>query len=201
MREIQPATWPTRNWFQAVQLDPQSQCFSRCYGSSLPTSLTYIVQLPEAGHLGDLMRIWVRPATEIILPRWDFQGPTRAFRTPQAGWCFTKARLLSPDNPIPGGGCTPNKEKRTTESLRSSTRVFPGFKLRKHSSPSFGSQRMRSCSALVVHATRSHTTTPWGGPVMGLPSECLLVPCTRNDQISLQIEQADPLHSLRLWVS
>ncbi|PXX94622.1 hypothetical protein DF185_22975, partial [Marinifilum breve] len=36
-----------------------------------------------------------------------------AFRTPQEGWCFTEASPLSPDKPIPGGGCTPNKEKRT----------------------------------------------------------------------------------------
>jgi hypothetical protein len=79
----------------------------------LPTSLTYIVQLPEAVHLGDLMRIWVRPATKIILPCSDFQGPTRVFRTPQEGWCFTEASPLSPDNPIPGDGCAPNKEKRT----------------------------------------------------------------------------------------
>ena len=85
----------------------------RRYGSNLPTSLTYIVQLPEAVHLGDLMRIWVRPATKIIMPCSDFQGPTRAFRTPQDGWCFTKASPLSPDNPIPGGGCTSNKEERT----------------------------------------------------------------------------------------
>ena len=93
--------------------DPQSQSLSRSYGSNLPTSLTYIVQLPEAVHLGDLMRIWVRPATKIIMPRSDFQGPTRAFRTPQDGWCFTKASPLSPDNPIPGGGCASNKEERT----------------------------------------------------------------------------------------
>uniref|UniRef100_A0A183SHG1 Integron gene cassette protein n=1 Tax=Schistocephalus solidus TaxID=70667 RepID=A0A183SHG1_SCHSO len=31
--------------------------------------------------------------------------------------------------------------------LRSSTRVSSGFNLRKHSSPSFGSYRARSCSA------------------------------------------------------
>ncbi|KAK4467356.1 hypothetical protein MN116_008845 [Schistosoma mekongi] len=67
----------------------------------------------QAVHLGDLLRIWVRPATKIILPSSDFQGPTRAFRTPQEGWCFTEASPLSPDKPIPGGGCTPNKEKRT----------------------------------------------------------------------------------------
>lgn len=68
----------------------------------MPTSLTYIILAPEALHLGDLMRIWVRPATKIIMPPSDFQGPTRAFRTPQEGWCFTEVIPLSPDNPIPG---------------------------------------------------------------------------------------------------
>ena len=33
----------------------------------------------------------------------------------------------------------------TSESLRSSTRVSPGFDLARHSSPSFGSQRACSC--------------------------------------------------------
>src|SRR5574343_756783 len=33
----------------------------------------------------------------------------------------------------------------TSESLRSSTRVSPGFNLARHSSPSFGSQRVCSC--------------------------------------------------------
>ncbi|VDP98633.1 unnamed protein product [Trichobilharzia regenti] len=82
---------------------------------------SYIVQLPEAVHLSDLLRIWVRPATKIILPGSDLQGPTGAFRTPQEGWCFTEASLLSMDKPIPGGGCTPNKEKRTL--LRTPTDV------------------------------------------------------------------------------
>eukprot|EP01033_Poteriospumella_lacustris_P024230 gene24230-gene19863 len=36
----------------------------------------------------------------------------------------------------------------TLESLRTSTRVSPGFVLLKHSSPSFGSQHLRSYSNL-----------------------------------------------------
>ena len=36
----------------------------------------------------------------------------------------------------------------TSVSLRASTRVSPGFTLRRHSSPSFGSQRTRSYSNL-----------------------------------------------------
>lgn len=83
----------------------------------MPTSLTYIVQMPEAVHLGDLMRIWVRPATKIIKPRSDFQGPTRAFRTPQEGWCFTEASPLSPDNPFPGDDALLTKKRELFPEL------------------------------------------------------------------------------------
>ncbi|CAG2232687.1 IDS [Mytilus edulis] len=41
----------------------------------------------------------------------------------------------------------------TSESLRTSTRVSSGFVLLRHSSPSFGSQRVRSCSAPPTNAT------------------------------------------------
>ncbi|CAG5115218.1 unnamed protein product, partial [Candidula unifasciata] len=80
---------------------PQSQSFSRSYGSNLPTSLTYIVRL-EAVHLGDLLRIWVRPGTKFTPSPWGFQGPTEAHRTPQEPRCFTEPRSLSPGKPIPG---------------------------------------------------------------------------------------------------
>ena len=43
----------------------------------------------EAVHLGDLLRIWVRPGTRITLSPWDFQGPTETHRTPQEPRCFT----------------------------------------------------------------------------------------------------------------
>jgi hypothetical protein len=52
-----------------VQLGSQSQSFFRRYGSNLPTSLTYIVQRLKAFHLGDLLRIWVRPVWKLSLPR------------------------------------------------------------------------------------------------------------------------------------
>ena len=83
--------------------DPQSQSFSRSYGSNLPTSLTYIVPALEAVHLGDLLRIWVRPGKKITPPPSDFQGSTSTHRTPQDPRCFTEATPLSPDKPIPGG--------------------------------------------------------------------------------------------------
>lgn len=90
-----PPTEPTRIWSQSVWLDPQSQSSSRNYRSNLPNSLTYIVQLPETVHLGDLLGIWVRRATKIMLPCLDFQGPTRAFRTPHEVWCFKVDRIYS----------------------------------------------------------------------------------------------------------
>ena len=95
---------------------PQSQSFSRSYGSILPTSLTYIVLGLEAVHLGDLLRIWVRPTVKITLSPTDFQGPTRVHRTAQDPRCFTEATPLSPDKPIPGGTLLTKKRE-----------LFPGL--------------------------------------------------------------------------
>ena len=81
---------------------PQSQSLSRSYGSNLPTSLTYIVLPPEAVHLGDLLRIWVRSGTKITPPSQVFQGPAGAHPTAQEPRCFTGARALSPSESIPG---------------------------------------------------------------------------------------------------
>ena len=57
----------------------------------------------EAVHLGDLLRIWVRPGTKITPSPWDFQGPTETHRTAQEARCFTEPVPLSPGKPIPGG--------------------------------------------------------------------------------------------------
>ncbi len=118
----------------------------------MPTSLTYIILVPEALHLGDLMRIWVRPATKITMPPSDFQGPTRAYRTPQEGWCFTEARPLSPDNPIPGVVAVLTKKRK----------LFP--ELLPTSPSSFALPR------LVMPVTRTgwiqahmHHLSPWAG--------------------------------------
>ena len=46
----------------------------------------------------------------------------------------------------------------TSESLRTSTRVSPGFVLARHRSPSFGSQHVRS---RFVRPTKSRLRTPW----------------------------------------
>ena len=82
----------------------------------MPTSLTYIVLSLEAVHLGDLLRIWVRPGVKITLSPQDFQGPTRAHRTPREARCFTGTTSLSPDKPIPG-----------SPSLTKKRELFPGL--------------------------------------------------------------------------
>ena len=96
--------------------DPQSQSFSRSYGSNLPTSLTYIVLSPEAVHLGDLLRIWVRAGTKFKPSPQDFQGPTGVHRTPREARCFTATTSLSPGKPIPG-----------SPSLTKKRELFPGL--------------------------------------------------------------------------
>ena len=72
--------------------------------------------MPEAVHLGDLLRIWVRPGVKITLSPQDFQGPTRAHRTPREARCFTGTTTLSPDKPIPG-----------CPSLTKKRELFPGL--------------------------------------------------------------------------
>ena len=48
----------------------------------------------------------------------------------------------------------------TSESLRASTRVSPGFTLLRHSSPSFGSQQKSSYSNLIRKCDRSMVRRP-----------------------------------------
>ncbi|KAK9527320.1 hypothetical protein VZT92_014801 [Zoarces viviparus] len=84
--------------------------------------------MPEAVHLGDLLRIWVRPGARFTPSPPDFQGPTRAHRTPpeprrfpghgpllganpfQGALPFTKKRELSPGLPpaSPGSFALPH---------------------------------------------------------------------------------------------
>ena len=95
---------------------PQSQSFSRSYGSNLPTSLTYIV-LSTRGcaprrPAADMGTAW----HEINTSPWGFQGPTRAHRTPQEPRCFTEPWSLSPGKPIPGRGFLTKKRE-----------LFPGL--------------------------------------------------------------------------
>lgn len=126
----------------------------------MPTSLTYIILVPEALHLGDLMRIWVRPATKITMPPSDFQGPTRAYRTPQEGWCFTEARPLSPDNPIPGVVAVLTKKRKlfpellpTSPSSFALPRLIMPVTHTKHIHP-------KAHASMRAHM---HHLSPWAG--------------------------------------
>ena len=68
--------------------------------------------MPEAVHLGDLLRIWVRSGARFTPSPPDFQGPARAHRTPPEPRRFPRHRPLSRGEPIPGRPAL-HKEKRT----------------------------------------------------------------------------------------
>ncbi len=68
--------------------------------------------MPEAVHLGDLLRIWVRPGARFTPSPPDFQGPARAHRTPPEPRRFPRLGPLSRGEPIPGRPAL-HKEKRT----------------------------------------------------------------------------------------
>ncbi len=128
--QLSPSTGQSRRWselggaapspcqyqpsflWQPVRPSPQSQSFSRSYGSNLPTSLTYIVLGLEAVHLGDLLRIWVRPVVKFTLTPSDFQGPTGVHRTAQDPRCFTEANVPISEQ-VNSRDYAPYKEKRT----------------------------------------------------------------------------------------
>lgn len=68
--------------------------------------------MPEAVHLGDLLRIWVRPGARFTPSPPDFQGPARAHRTPPEPRRFPRPGPLSRGEPIPGRPAL-HREKRT----------------------------------------------------------------------------------------
>ena len=68
--------------------------------------------MPEAVHLGDLLRIWVRPGARFTPSPPDFHGPARAHRTPPEPRRFPRRGPLSRGEPVPGRPAL-HKEKRT----------------------------------------------------------------------------------------
>ncbi|KAF7690028.1 hypothetical protein HF521_011832 [Silurus meridionalis] len=78
--------------------------------------------MPEAVHLGDLLRIWVRPGARFTPSPPDFQGPARAHRTPPEHGAF-KRGPLSRGEPIPGRPAL-HKEKRTLPGAPASVSGF-----------------------------------------------------------------------------
>ena len=108
---------------QPARPSPQSQSFSQSYRSILPTSLTYMLLVDErlftletcCGYGYDSARKSHSPS--------DFQGPTRAHRTPQEPRCSTDAISLSPSDSIPG-----------SLRLMKKRQLFPGHVLASPSS-------------------------------------------------------------------
>ena len=111
----------------ALPASPRSAEASRSHGQSQrvlhnsPTGPTFranpfpkvtdlICRLPlptlfyrlEAVHLGDLLRISVRPGTKFIKAPSHFQGPHEAHETPQEPRCFTEPTSLSQYETFPG---------------------------------------------------------------------------------------------------
>ena len=72
----------------------------------------------EAVHLGDLLRIWVRPGTRITPCHQNFQGTMGVHRTPREAWCFMGTTSLSLGKPIPG-----------SLTLMKKRELFPGLLL------------------------------------------------------------------------
>ena len=85
----------------------------------------------EAVHLGDLLRIWVRPGMKIIVSPQDFQGPTGVHRTPREARCFTESMSLSRGKPLPGSLTLTKKRKLFPELLPAS----PGSVALPHQAP------------------------------------------------------------------
>lgn len=71
---------------------------------------------PEASHLGDLLRSWVRPTARASLGLWptDFQGSSRAHRTPHQWRRSAGPSGLSPVRPLPGPSRDPRQQETTT---------------------------------------------------------------------------------------
>ena len=102
-----------------LRANPYPEVTDRICRLPLPT----LFYRPEAVHLGDLLRIRVRPGVKITLPPSDFQGPTPMHRTPREARRFTDATSLSLDKPIPGSPLLTKKRE-----------LFPGSTLASPSS-------------------------------------------------------------------
>ena len=121
-RSVQPTRGPllaaTRS-SPHLRANPYPEVTDRICRLPLPT----LFYRPEAVHLGDLLRIRVRPGVKITLPSSDFQGPTPTHRTPREARRFTDATSLSLDKPIPGSPLLTKKRE-----------LFPGSTLASPSS-------------------------------------------------------------------
>ena len=110
-REVRSPCRPSRLPEKTSTPNPQSQSFSRSYGSILPTSLIYIL-LSTRG-----CTPW-RPDAVMSTPgganknRYsNFQGSSGAHQTSSKRTCFPSHSALSPGKPIPGP-LTVNKKRK-----------------------------------------------------------------------------------------
>ena len=118
---------------------------------------------PEAIHLGDRLRLWVRAEAKISRCPSDFQGPAEAHRTPQEPRCFTGPQPLSPGEPIPG-----------RPTLTKKRQLFPGLPpaspssfalqhwLREAATSAFGFGNIDPIPFRIRGATHERPTPPLG---------------------------------------
>ena len=119
----------------ALRANPFPEVTDRICRLPLPT----LFCRPEAVHLGDLLRIWVRPRTKITPSPSDFHGPTRVHRTPQETRCFTMPPTLSPGEPIPGfAHLTKKRELFPGPTPASPSSIALPHSVPKHQSPCRG---------------------------------------------------------------
>ena len=117
-----------------LRANPCPEVTDRICRLPLPT----LFYRPEAVHLGDLLRIRVRPDVKITLPPAGFQGPTPMHRTPREARRFTDATSLSLDNRIPGSPLLTKKRELFPGSTLASPRsvALPHWAPRGRSPPS-----------------------------------------------------------------
>ena len=115
-----PAPRPART----PRPDPQSQSFSRSYGSVLPTSLTYILLSTRGCTPWRPDAVMSTPGGANKVSRSDFQGPSAAHRTGEKFACFPSAITLSPANPIPGCRAVNKKRELFSGLLQASPNSF-----------------------------------------------------------------------------
>jgi hypothetical protein len=143
----------------------------------LPTSLTYIV-LSARGcsprrPAADMGTIW----RENFLSNSpsNFQGPTRAHRTPREPRCFWVTTSLSPARPIPG-----------SPSLTKKRQLFPGLSLTSSSRfalPHLFRKRRRN-AAETISTSRFGNINPIPFQLKG---SFKLITMLRFERISLQL--------------
>jgi len=90
-----------KKWCGTSQPNPKSQSFSQSYGSSLPTSLTYIVPVTRGCSPWRPAAVMSTVRQENVSFPLDFQGSSEMTRTLRNLKCSSSLSTLSLVNPIP----------------------------------------------------------------------------------------------------